>query len=143
MARYIYNFESLKQAALHLDYRFYSDSWNVNSHTFDLAWYQPLPFEVMLAPHARYYTQRSAFFYQNVYDAPSANNYYSSDYRLASFGAVAGGFTVNKILYKQVNFGAGVEWYQRSQGLSYMGGTGSAVDNYSFTLYSFNVNIKL
>jgi Protein of unknown function (DUF3570) len=143
MARYIYNFEALNQAALHVDYRFYSDSWNVNSHTFDLSWYQPLPFEFMLAPHARYYTQRSSFFYQNVYNAPTTDGYYSSDYRLASFGAVSGGFSVNKILYKKINLGGGVDWYQRSQGMGFMGGTGSAVDNYSFTIYSFNVNIKL
>lgn len=143
MARYIYNFEALNQAALHLDYRFYTDSWNVNSHTFDLSWYQPLPFEFMLAPHARYYTQRSSFFYQNVYNAPTADDYYSSDYRLASFGAVSGGFTINKTVYKKLTLGGGIDWYQRSQGMGFMGGTGSAVDNYSFTIYSFNVNLKL
>ncbi len=143
LARYIYNFEALNQAALHLDYRFYSDSWNVNSHTFDFAWYQPLPFDVMFTPHARYYTQRSAFFYQNVYNAPTSDGYYSSDYRLASFGAVSGGFSLNKTVLKQVNLGGAVEWYQRTQGMGFMGGTGSSVDNYSFTIYSFNVNIKL
>ena len=143
MARYIYNIESLNKAALHLDYRFYADSWNVNSHTFDVAWYQPLPLEIMLAPHVRYYTQRSAFFYQNVYNNPSSNGLYSSDYRLGSFGAVSGGFSLNKSILKQVNLGGGIEWYQRSQGVGFMGGTGSAVDNYSFTIYSFNVNLKL
>lgn len=143
MARYIHNFEDLNQAALHLDYRFYSDTWNVNSHTFEMAWYQPLPYEIMLAPHVRYYSQRSSFFYETVYNAPTSDNYYSSDYRLASFGSVAGGLTLNKEIYKRFNLGAGVEWYQRSQGMGFMGGTGSAVDNYSFTLYSFNINFKM
>ena len=143
LIRYVKDFEELNQAALHLDYRFYSDSWNVDSHTFEANWIQPLPYEMILSPHVRYYTQRSSFFYQGVYDSPTANGLYSSDYRLASFGAVAGGVSLNKAIIPNFNVGAGIELYDRSQGMGFMGGTGSAVDNYSFTLYSINVNLKL
>lgn len=143
LMRYVRNFAELDAAALHLDYRFYSDTWNIDSHTFEASWLQPLPFDLMLTPHVRYFTQRSAYFYQGVYDSPTADGLYSSDYRLASFGAISGGVRLNKHVLENFQIGAGVDIYQRTHGMGFMGGTGSAVDNYSFTLYSINLNLKI
>ncbi|MDD2769702.1 MAG: DUF3570 domain-containing protein [Methylococcus sp.] len=142
LLRYVRNIPELNAAALHLDYRFYSDTWNIDSHTFDVSWVQPLPYEIMLTPRVRYYSQRSADFYQTVYNDPTSNGLYSSDYRLASFGAIGGGIQLSKEFFDMLQVGGGVELYQRTQGMGFMGGTGSHVDNYSFALYSVNLNLK-
>lgn len=142
LMRYVRSFSSLDAAALHLDYRFYADTWNIHSHTMEASWMQPLPWGVMLTPRLRYYTQGSADFYQQVYDAPTADGIYSSDYRLASFGAVSGGALLSKEFFNRVRVGGGVELYQRTQGMGFMGGRGSAVDNYSYAMYSVSVNLK-
>ena len=143
LMRYVRNFSALDAAALHLDYRFYSDTWDIDSHTFEASWMQPLPYQFMLTPHVRYYTQGSAYFYQTVYANPTANGLYSSDYRLANFGAIAGGVHLNKALIENITVGAGVELYQRTHGMGFMGGTGSTVDNFNFTLYSLNLDIRI
>jgi hypothetical protein len=142
LLRYVRDIPELNAAAIHLDYRFYSDNWNVSSHTFAAEWIQPLPYEIVLAPHVRYYTQSAASFYQTVYENPTAKGYYSSDYRLANFGSVAGGIHINRTFLDKFQLGAGIELYQRTHAMSFMGGVGSSVDNFTFTLYSLNFNLK-
>lgn len=143
LLRYVRNFPDLNAAALHADYRFYSDSWNVNSHMFEFGWIQPLPFDLVLTPHIRYYTQNSAYFYQTVYDSPTANGLYSSDYRLSSFGSVAGGVKLSKTFFDKLQLGAGVELYQRTQGMGFLGGDGTAQDNFNFVMYSLTLNLRM
>ncbi|NQX87966.1 MAG: DUF3570 domain-containing protein [Halioglobus sp.] len=80
--------------ALHIDYRFFDDDWDVQSHTLDVAWVQNINPVVQLTPFVRYYTQDEAeFFYLvvpgEVLDTPGAD--YADDYRLSSFGAFSYG----------------------------------------------------
>ncbi|MCP5334389.1 MAG: DUF3570 domain-containing protein [Oceanospirillaceae bacterium] len=79
-------------AAWHLDYRYYEDNWKVRSHTFTTAWWQDFRFgayRLALAPNVRYYTQTQAYFYS--LDLLPLTDYYSSDARLSTFGAVTVG----------------------------------------------------
>ncbi len=48
-------------AALHVDYRYSYNDWRIDSHTFELSWYQPLMDGWQMAIHGRYYTQNDAF----------------------------------------------------------------------------------
>jgi len=79
-------------AALHLDYRFYTDSWGVYSNTVETRWAQALNagrVKFHLTPSLRYYRQTQASFYRIT---PAAEGEYSSsDYRLSSYGAVNAG----------------------------------------------------
>ena len=72
-------------ASLQIDYRYYADSWGIDSHTVELAWAQNLPGS-LLTPYMRYYTQREADFFSVIADTES--QYYADDYRLSSYGAV-------------------------------------------------------
>jgi len=74
--------------AWHLDYRYYSDDFGVDSHTLETAWYQNLGSRFQLVPSVRYYTQREADFYLPIDDftLPLTVDQ-SSDYRLSAFGA--------------------------------------------------------
>lgn len=75
-------------AALHVDYRFYDDDWSVTAHTLDLTWHQPLGENFELAPSIRYHSQRAADFYQPAITDGQQPKYWSSDYRLATYGAM-------------------------------------------------------
>jgi len=94
LGRYVRTFKELNKAALHFDYRFYQDNWGVSSHTFEVNWHQPLGQGWELVPRVRYYTQNAADFYQPYFDTPEGLNAYSSDYRLADFGAWSGGLNL-------------------------------------------------
>lgn len=76
-------------AAFHLDYRYYSNDWQVKSHTVETAWYQNFAENWQVAPQVRWYTQTDAAFYQIYFENPRNDGFYSSDYRLSAFDAVS------------------------------------------------------
>jgi len=74
---------------VHLDYQYYVDDWEINSHTLELAWYQQLFERVSLIPSLRYYSQSQAYFYAPFYTSARSDGLRSSDYRLSPFGALS------------------------------------------------------
>jgi hypothetical protein len=77
-------------AALHADYRFYSDSWGMYSNTFTARWAQKLEagaVDFHITPMARYYRQTQAKFY-GLNIAPPEGDFSSSDYRLSSYASI-------------------------------------------------------
>jgi hypothetical protein len=77
------------KAALHVDYRYFEDDWDIASNTLELAWYQNLPDGWMLTPSLRYYTQTQAYFYAPYFFTARGDGFASSDYRLSPYGAVS------------------------------------------------------
>jgi hypothetical protein len=101
---------SSADAALHLDYRYAQDSWGVASHTLEVGWYQSLPGGWQLIPAARYYSQQQARFYAPFFLEAGAHRFFSSDYRLGTFGAFSANLNLRKrIAHWEVN--AGIERY--------------------------------
>jgi hypothetical protein len=114
--------------ALHADYRYFDDNWGVASHTLDLAWYQNLGNVTQLIPFLRYYSQGEADFFANIADTDQ--RYYSEDYRLSSFGAVALGL---RLRHEIGNWAVSVvgERYQTDQSWgAYDGDESPALVNY-------------
>ncbi len=141
LLNYVRNFEELNAASLHADYRFYADSWGLDSHTFELSWLQPVWGGWMLTPRARYYSQNSADFYQLIVTGqPSA--FLSSDYRLAGFGAIGGGMHISRMFFDRLKVSGGVDFYQRERAWGFSGGGGTALDNFSFSMFSVSLNLK-
>jgi hypothetical protein len=100
-------------AAVHVDYRYYKDDWQVTAHTVELGWYQSLPAAWALVPRLRWYSQSQASFYAPYYNAPQEDGLYSSDYRLSPFGAVSASMGA----YKQPgswNFSLRCDYYRAS-----------------------------
>lgn len=76
---------------VHASYRYYTDDWGVDSHTFDMDYRFNFENTNYLEPRLRLYTQTKADFYQNQFyvDATTVGNpaddfpeYISADYRL-------------------------------------------------------------
>ena len=97
-------------AALHLDYRYAQDSWGIVSHTLEASWYQTLPQRWDLVPAVRYYSQQEARFYAPFFTDAGAHNFYSSDYRLGTFGAWSLALDVRKRIGRW-QFSGGFERY--------------------------------
>ena len=82
-------YSELFGAALHVDYRFYYDDWNVRSHTLDLGLHKVTDSGWAFDTSIRYYTQTQADFYEPFYRQVRADGEYSSDYRLSPYGSVS------------------------------------------------------
>lgn len=82
-------FITTTKSALHFDYRYYTDDWDVNSHTVDLAWHQNFGTGHLLTPSVRLYTQQEAKFYSLYFDENSDQEFFSNDYRLSAYDALS------------------------------------------------------
>lgn len=94
------------RASIDFDYRYFNDSWGVESHTFDFEWYQKIGDSLTLRPSYRYYTQSAANFYYTDLNGTGIDPldsitgqgpYYSADYRLAKMATETYGL---KAIYK-------------------------------------------
>ncbi|MBI5769871.1 MAG: DUF3570 domain-containing protein [Verrucomicrobia bacterium] len=82
-----------QRGALEASYRFYTDTFDVDAHTLDLAWFQRVGEKFILRPGVRIYEQRAARFYvYNLNNSPLTpvsstprpdGPFYSSDFRLS------------------------------------------------------------
>ncbi len=79
-----------------VSYRYFNDTWSIESHTVDLAWNQKLGEMLVLRPSYRWYQQSGASFYfadlnevgiDPQLASPEAGPRFSADYRLAAFEA--------------------------------------------------------
>lgn len=107
-------------AALDASYRFYHDSFGIDSHTVELKWVQRAGAHLILEPSLRYYRQDSAdFYYYDLDGAGIVTNYdplletgtgrgpyYSSDHRLSEMETITLGLKASWVFnpYCSVDF---------------------------------------
>lgn len=138
-------------AALHFNYQFSHDDWDVNAHTFDADWVQPLGEGWALTPRVRYYSQSAADFYTafSLVGYDSANTrwnvpaHFSSDQRLSGFGALSGGVVLAKQFAKGVSFETGFEYYSHKGHWALGGGGEQAFADYDYWVANAALKVKL
>ena len=87
-------------------YRFYSDNWDIQSHTASIELPVKLSDKFTVFPMYRYYTQTASKYYAPYETHLSTEKFYTSDADLATFNANQYGFGVN---YTDI-FTAGKIW---------------------------------
>lgn len=121
-SQYTFNFSARQyvkdaKAALHLDYRYYDDTWGVESHTLTASVYKNWE-RLQFVPYGRYYLQSAAAFYfpfqPTVDGVPVEYNYFTNDARLSDYGAYSFGLKV-VLKHKPVDWVAGFEYYTSDQ----------------------------
>lgn len=147
LTQYVRHFGDLNHAALHVDYRFSTDDWGINSHTTEVSWHQPIMAGWQLIPRFRYYSQDQADFYRAVANSHSTATLVSSDYRLAGFGALSGGLKLSKTLttlkhLREAKFQVGAEFYDHSASYQLGGNRLSDFADFSYYLFTASVNVK-
>jgi len=110
---------------LRSSYRLYHDSFNVQSHTLEATWVQPLNERFTLSPTLRYYTQRAASFYVDPGADLTGATYYSTDTRLSAFGAITLGAKLAWKIDKRWSADVALNHYQQRAGWR-IGGAASA-----------------
>lgn len=122
---------------LHLDYRYFGDDWDMQSHTLDTSVWIDISENLTLIPSFRWYSQQEAPFFANTAD--STGQYHSSDYRLSSYGATTyglrGQWTVGKYQFTGI-----AERYESSKALSAFSGDTSPT-LVSFTRISAGIQL--
>lgn len=105
-----------------LKYKYYTDDWDINSHTIDLNTYYKFTKKFILGLGLRYYNQSEAKFYNNK-SFDNNEKYASSDERLSSFDAIT--YKTNFIYKanKKIEYNLSYNMYEQSTDLkaNYMG----------------------
>jgi len=149
-------------AALHFDYRFFTDDWDIHAHTFEADWVQPVGYGWTVTPRVRYYSQSAANFYTTwlvtqqkfeekkdakgkivalSYDPNQLPANFSSDQRLSGFGALSGGVTVTKQFARGLTLEAGFEYYTHQGSMKIGGGGEGAYANFDY--WAANAALKV
>lgn len=126
--RWNHHFDSLN-ASLRTSYRYYSDTWDIRSHTLGLEYGQALPQQWTLTPLIRLYSQSAAKFYVDAgpEDYPFPPNppdkavYFSEDHRVSAFGAITFGAKLSKQIAQDWTLDLKIEHYRQAAALAWFG----------------------
>ncbi len=78
------------RAATRAEYRYFTDSWNIDAHTAEAGYTHPFGHWIIDLKF-RYYTQTSADFYSDLYPFRDAQNFLARDKELSSFDSYTAG----------------------------------------------------
>jgi hypothetical protein len=84
-ARYYLNY----RASVKLGYRYYTDTWGVLGHTGDIEYVHPLGNNWLTEYGLRYYTQKKATFFSDLFPYFQSQNFMARNRELATFNDVA------------------------------------------------------
>ena len=82
------------RAAIKGKYRYYSDDWEIDANTFELAYTHPLTDQFIFDIHYRYYEQANAYFYSDLHSFESVDekDFRARDKELSQFNSQTIGF---------------------------------------------------
>ena len=96
-------------------YRFMTDDWGVNSHTFDTTYKYKLSNGYYVQPHFRLYQQSAADFYRYfLRDNEATPEFVSADYRLGDLTTSTIGLKFGHDINAQHSWSARIELYKQS-----------------------------
>ncbi len=130
------------RGAVRLDYRFFVDDWDISSHTLKAAWHQPAGEHWSFEPSIRYYTQKAPDFYGPFFFDSPDNGLWSSDYRLATYGALSYRLDVR---YDDENWSLSVaaEYYNSNESLALSGTPQDTPGLVDFLRLTLGITFKL
>lgn len=73
------------RAAVHGEYRFFTDTWGVQAHTAEIGYTHPLRTQWNVDLKYRYYSQGNADFYNDLFPYADAQNFLARDKELSTF----------------------------------------------------------
>jgi hypothetical protein len=73
------------RAALHGEYRYYTDTWGIESDTYEVGYTHPLDSGWILEAKMRFYSQGTADFYSDLFPRAQFQNFMARDKELSEF----------------------------------------------------------
>ncbi|MCG6888368.1 MAG: DUF3570 domain-containing protein [Gammaproteobacteria bacterium] len=96
-------------------YRYMTDDWQIDSHTYDLTWRFAFSRGFFVEPHLRYYQQSAAEFYRYfLLDTETPPEFVSADYRLGDLDTTTVGFKLGRDLGDGQAWSVRLEQYLQS-----------------------------
>jgi hypothetical protein len=97
-------------------YRFYGDTWDLQSHTVELRFNKYILNDLVLGADYRYYTQNGAWFYRERYVGSdfAANAFRTADYKLKPFASNNFGLSLTLLLRAFRPEGSDLDFLDRS-----------------------------
>ncbi|XPF94820.1 DUF3570 domain-containing protein [Colwellia sp. RE-S-Sl-9] len=92
------------RAALFGQYRYFSDSWDIEAHEIEISYRHPFGEALMLELKYRTYQQTQANFYSDLFAYRDAQNYLARDKELSEFDDVTVGIGLTYYIPKQYVF---------------------------------------
>jgi hypothetical protein len=83
------------RAAVHGEYRYYTDSWGINANTFEIGYTHPYKKNWILDFKFRHYNQNNADFYNDLFPYVNAQNFLARDKELSTFSSNTLGFGIS------------------------------------------------
>ncbi len=147
MARWNHFFNAVDGTS-RASWRYYSDSWGIRSHTFELEYVQPLAGGWTLTPSARMYSQTAASFYVDADPSilpfapnpPEGASIYSEDARLSAFGAHTLGIKIAKQLNDDWSVDFKVERYEQRAGWTLFGDGSPGLVPFRYRAYQLGLS---
>jgi hypothetical protein len=96
------------------NYRFYTDDWDITSHTVDHDIYYTLNKKITLGAGFRIYTQSEANFYNKNKDFFTNEEFASSDERLSEFDAITYKASIDFKQNDNISYNLGAQFYSQS-----------------------------
>jgi hypothetical protein len=107
-----------KNLTSHFKYKYYTDDWDINSHTIDIQNYYELNSKFTFGFGARFYSQSEANFYNASTSYFTDQKYASHDDRLSDFSSTMLRGSVDFKYNDKINYNVGVSLYDQSTDLS-------------------------
>jgi len=144
LTRYVRYLES-SASSLHLDYRFYLDSWDIYSHTVEMAWYKPFGENErwMFRPRIRYYSQEEAIFYNDLDPIDITDDrFYTADQRLSSFGSLGAGVKLIRDFDDGFSMSLSYDFVINDSSWTILSQGSPNIDNLYLSYFSFGLHKK-
>ena len=144
-------------ASFKIAHNFSFDDWGIQAHSFETQLIQPLSPSWTVSPSFRFYTQSNADFYKPYFVVNSPITYdksyrpdysslpytnFSSDQRLAAFGAMSAGINLKKTVNKGLAFNLGFEYYQHNNAWTFFQQNDGNFSNFDYYLITAGIDIK-
>jgi len=124
-------------STLSASYRYMTDDWEIDSHTFDFRYRWDVSRYNYIEPHLRFYTQSAADFYTLALDQGDTPQNASADYRLGEFDGITVGAKYGHLMKNGDEWSTRLEYYTTS-------GTGvSSADYPDLDAIIFQVSYRL
>jgi hypothetical protein len=75
------------RAALHGEYRYFTDTWGIDAHTAEIGYTHPWTERWVFEVGYRFYTQTAAEFYSDLFERPDQQNFLARDKELSTFSS--------------------------------------------------------
>lgn len=107
----------ISNSSISLDYRYYTDSWEVSGNTIAIMYSQYIFDNLIVKPTYRFYTQTGAYFFKDIYN--QQENFITHELILSPFSSHMFGLSINYFFTPEITINTGYFLYIQNSKINY------------------------